>query len=412
MPNVRLIAVKILERWSEGEAFAQELVDREAAIHRLESRDTALLLNIVFTTLRHLRLLDRWIEKLTENKELESRVQWLLRSSLAQLMILEMSEHAVVNESVNLAGKAKGLVNAILRRTLREKSHWASWLHSLPLDLRYSHPKWLMKRWIAQFGENMIEPWFQWNQRPADLYFRVNTLHPNPLSQEDLSGFTPTAHPEFYRSPQVPKEWLLQGKVYVQDLSTATACQLLDPQPGDLVLDACAAPGGKTSLLAQMMHNQGSIWACDSQPKRLDKLAQNLERLHVSNSKILQQDWEYPLSKELSGTRFDKILLDVPCSNSGVIRRRVDVRWRLEPSHFEQLAALQRRIIQATVPLLKPGGTLVYSSCSMDDWENQEAIQQLQRDFPQLKLVEERKLLPWIDHVDGAYAAKFVLTEN
>ena len=215
------------------------------------------------------------------------------------------------------------------------------------------------------------------------------------------------AHPLSIKVRQVPFLWIVEGLCYVQDPSTLMAVDLLAPQPGDTVLDACAAPGGKTSYMAELMQNEGRITACDSSRPRLERLRENLSRLSVANTELRRIDWlTRPIPFEPES--FDRILVDAPCSNTGVIRRRVDVRWRLTPADFEQMPSRQRRILDAVFPLLKPGGTLVYSTCSLEPEENEQVAEAAAREIPGIKLVEMRRRQPQCDAIDGAFAAKFV----
>ncbi len=206
---------------------------------------------------------------------------------------------------------------------------------------------------------------------------------------------------------QPPREALSQGKCYVQDPSTAIACELLAPQPGESVLDACAAPGGKTALIAQLMNNEGRIVACDSSPKRIPRLQENLRRMRVAIARTFELDWTTSKGVPPWGAlRFDRILLDVPCSNTGVMRRRIDVRWRLKPETFAEMTVVQSQILRATLPLLKPGGALVYSTCSIDPEENERLVESVLRDLPEFQAGETRSSLPWRDGIDGAFATK------
>ena len=211
--------------------------------------------------------------------------------------------------------------------------------------------------------------------------------------------------PEF---PHVEKE-LEAGDGYVQDPSTAIACELLQPQPGETVLDACAAPGGKTSYIAELMENRGLLVACDRDSGRLRMLDENLSRLGVRNGKVVRQDWtKSPVAKEIfPKASFDRILVDAPCTNTGVMRRRVDLRWRLKPVDFARMQKRQIEIVRAVLPLLKPDGILVYSTCSIEAEENEEVVHELRRTMSTLQLEEERRMLPFTDHFDGAFAARF-----
>lgn len=406
--NTRALALDLLVTWEKGEEYAANLIDQAARRHQLSSRDTALLQALVFATLRHLLLLDHWLEQLCHNRHLEDRVHWQLRLGLAQLLLLDHAPHAAVNETVNLTqGKARPMVNAILRRALREKEQLLAEIPGLPLPERYSHPDWLVDRWLQHFGQDNTESLLEWNQQPAPTYLRLNELHPEPVSPE---GLTPAPVPGFYHTDNPPIEWLRHGQCYIQDPSTSHACRLLAPQPGELILDACAAPGGKSSLLAQMMQNQGRIIACDSSPRRLERLRDNLRRLHARIAEPLLQDWTKPFHPELRQleSRFDRILIDTPCSNTGVMRRRLDVRWRLEPTAFASMHQLQLQLTEAILSLLKSGGKLVYSTCSIDPDENDQVIQALLARHPELQLLETHSSLPWRDHTDGAFAALLI----
>jgi 16S rRNA (cytosine967-C5)-methyltransferase len=185
---------------------------------------------------------------------------------------------------------------------------------------------------------------------------------------------------------------------------------LLDPKPGERVLDACAAPGGKTAFLGELMTNKGIIVACDRDQGRIRTLQDNLERLDVGIARCTQHDWtsSNPRPDSVASSSFDRILVDAPCSNTGVMRRRVDLRWRLTPKDFLRMQGEQLRILRATIPLLKTEGVLVYSTCSIEPEENEEVARLIGQEFAFLILVEQVSLLPFRDGFDGAYAAKFV----
>jgi len=206
--------------------------------------------------------------------------------------------------------------------------------------------------------------------------------------------------PDFFRVTGAPNpDWLREGLIYIQDPSTSLACRLLDPKPGEEILDACAAPGGKTALLAALMNNEGRITATDNSPPRLEQLRENLQRLAVANTDVRLADWSVPGTAE-NFPKFDAILLDVPCSNSGVMRRRVDVRWRIQERDLARQATSQSALLDTAAKLLKPGGRLVYSTCSIDRAENEAVVES-----STLKIERSVSSLPWRDGFDGAFAA-------
>jgi 16S rRNA (cytosine967-C5)-methyltransferase len=410
-PNARRLALEALQEWERGQTFAHDLIGRYATRQALEPRDTALLQTLVLATLRHLSLLDHFASRLCDWERVEAKFRWTIRLGLVQLLVLEMAPHAAVNETVSIAGRIRTLVNAVLRRAQREREALLQEASQQPPAVRCSHPDWLVERWTRQFGKDHALALCEWNQKPAPVFFRINELHPAAPEADATHEFATAGEPRFYQADQPPRDWLAEGKCYVQDPSTALACTLLDPQPGDTVLDACAAPGGKAALLAQMMHNEGRLIACDSVPSRLTRLQENLRRLRVSCARVVEHDWLATRAVPWGALRFDRILLDAPCSNTGVMRRRVDVRWRLQPGVFAEMAALQMRLLAAVLPLLMPGGALVYSTCSLDAEENEQVVSAFLQQHPKLRCQEMKHSLPWQNHADGAFAARLTMVE-
>ncbi|MEO6785115.1 MAG: methyltransferase domain-containing protein, partial [Chthoniobacteraceae bacterium] len=302
-----------------------------------------------------------------------------------------------------------GLVNAILRRADRERTALAAALAAAPLAVRVSHPDVLLEKWTANFGADAALALAEWNNTPAPVLLRANTIKTTRDELlASLSGAEPHPfHPLALRAPRIPTEWLERGLCYVQDPSTFAACDMLDPQPGDIVLDACAAPGGKTTYLAALMRNEGTIIATDLWESRVVRLRGNCERLGTRNVRALVLD-TMKESEELQPRSFDRILVDAPCSNTGVIRRRVDVRWRLSEEDFLRMPAQQLALLRRCAGLLKSGGTLVYSTCSIEPEENEHVADEVARTIPGLRLDTTRHIRPWNDGVDGAFCAKFV----
>jgi 16S rRNA (cytosine967-C5)-methyltransferase len=407
--NSRQLALEALIEWEHGQFFALDIIDRLAKARGLDHRDTALMQTLVLCVLRNMTLLDHMLDQVCDNKRLERHVHWLLRLGAAQLLLLEMPPHAAVNETVSLAQKARGLVNAVLRRIEREKASLLAQIPTLPPEDRFSQPDWLIERWTKQYGSASATTLCEWNQTQAPTFVRLNQLQPAPDTIPETFEAMPSAPVGFYKVEQPPRDLLASGQCYVQDPSTAIACELLAPRPGDSVLDACAAPGGKTAYLAQLMQNQGTIVACDSSARRADRLKSNLKRMNVQIAQACTHDWTAESQPTTwQGGQFDRILVDVPCSNTGVMRRRVDVRWRLQPWSFRELIPLQQKILTATLALLKPGGSLVYSTCSLDGEENEGVVQSVLATMPGYAQTEQRESLPWRDGFDGAYAAKIV----
>jgi 16S rRNA (cytosine967-C5)-methyltransferase len=295
--------------------------------------------------------------------------------------------------------------------------------------LGWSHPEWLVQKWRQQFGDKSVHNLLAWNNTPPATFARVNALkfQSAPPAAPDAPKFADAgdllarwreekvdydfctrdwtgenlafelkAHPLLARLGSFHDGWF-----YVQDPSTLLAPAVLAPAPGDIVLDLCAAPGGKTTFLAQLMRNRGKITACDLDPTRLRLVRDNCARLGVQIVETVLPD-----SPALQAATFDRILVDAPCSNTGVLRRRVDLRWRIQLSEIERLRTAQLALLNRAAPRLRPGGVLVYSTCSLEPEENTEVVQRFLAAQPAFRLETQRQLLPFADQVDGAYVAR------
>jgi 16S rRNA (cytosine967-C5)-methyltransferase len=406
--HVRQAAVSALRAWAKGHDYAETLIDRHAHRRLLSSADRGLLQAILFGVLRNRRVLDHWIGILRQGK-VDPETRDVLRVGLVQLLILGIPEHAAVNETVE-SGKAsvRGLINAVLRRAVLSRKRLLDEIPDLPLPVAHSHPDWLYNRWKAAFGKSNAVKLMEWNNQPSLTYFRVNPLAP-PV--ETLPGTPIDGAPGFYQlDGPLPGSLLASGSIYIQDPATRHCVDLLDPQPGERILDACAAPGGKAFLIAAALGSAENLVCTDSNEKRLPRLQENLERLHAGKAAVSVHDWTKPAPEAWHGT-FDGILLDVPCSNTGVVRRRVDVRWRLQAPDVEKIALTQRKILENALPCLKPGGRLVYSTCSIEHEENLGQVEAFLADHPELRLVSTRDALPFRDHTDGAFAARIERAE-
>ncbi len=312
-----------------------------------------------------------------------------------------------MNETVSLCKKhEKGFVNAILRNAQRQKDEILADIKNWSLEDQYSQPEFLIERWTEQYGEEAAVSLCHWNNQPPKVYGRINSLAPDKEALARVRADTQAFllgedYPDFFVIEGPPNTfWLDEGLIYIQDPSTSRACSLLAPQPGESILDACGAPGGKAALLAAMRGNEGRLVATDNVETRLEQMQQNFNRLHLSDIEVTLADWAVESEEPLGGEKFDAILLDAPCSNTGVMRRRIDVRWRIQPRDFATSAKLQTTLIQNTAKALKPGGRLIYSTCSIDRVENEEVLE-----ASGMTVEKVVTSLPWQDGHDGAFAA-------
>lgn len=406
--NPRLCCLKALQRWETSREFADEVLHQALQRSGLNNVNRSFVTETFYGVIRNRSYLDFVIQRFRPTG-LDMPTRQVLRLGVYQLYKMRIPNHAAVYETVNIAGPARTLVNAVLRKTIADRDIILQQLEHAPAHIRYSHPEFLWQKWESRHGDKAAEQLCAWNNEPAKIYVRANRLRvtPGELMESFPAARTVEVHPDCLEVDHLPLSWISTGVGYVQDPSTLLACDLLDPKPGEVVLDACAAPGGKAGYMAQNMQNQGSLVACDYDKLRLARLEQNLIRLGVSNSTIVLFDW-LQHSSPFRPETFDAILVDVPCTNTGVIRRRSDVRWRLTPQDFPRMQHLQGRIVKATIQFLKSGGRLVYSTCSIEPEENESVVAYVDREVPELSFVESKTSMPIHDHLDGAFAALFV----
>ncbi len=409
MSPSRSLALACLRRWRTGTEFADKIVGDLFGPSGLGPADRAFALELFYGVLRNLTLLDFWIGQL-RSTHLDALSRDIVRLGFYQVLLIETADHAAVFETVQLASaRGRGLINALLRRALREKSALRASAAAQPLAVRFSEPEFLVAKWRQQFGETAVADLCRWNNQPAPVFARINPLRLTPAEfLEKYPGSALLAGQANFATLPEPGVALAKGDCYLQDPSTLLAGDLLAAAPGENVLDACAAPGGKSAYLAALMANQGTLVATDREAGRLERLRENLVRLGVGNAAVTLCDWTRP--GPFPERSFDKILVDVPCSNTGVMRRRVDVRWRLRPADFQRMPAQQLALLQNVAPLLKLGGALVYSTCSLEPEENEAVLERFLRAQSAFRLTTARKSLPFRDGFDGAYAARLELT--
>jgi len=399
--HVRQAAVSALRAWAKGHDYAETLVDRHAQRRMLSAPDRALLQAILFAVLRHRRVLDEWIGKLRQGK-LDADTRDVLRVGLCQILILNIPDHAAVNETVE-AGKTsvRPLINAVLRKAIVSREKLLEQLDDMSPAVLHSHPDWLFNRWRKAFGKQKAIAIMEWNNQPAETFFRLNPLAP---TDAEIPG-SPLDHaPNYFKlEGRIPSQLLAEGRLYIQDPATRHCVEMLAPKTGERILDACAAPGGKAFLIAATMGTGNGLVCTDSNEKRLPRLTENLGRLGIEVDEVSQHDWRQPAPERFHNT-FDAILLDVPCSNTGVVRRRVDVRWRLQASEIENLIGIQKEILRNALPCIKPGGRIVYSTCSIEASENIELVTEFAKEHG--LLIEKSTQITPVEHgTDGAFAA-------
>lgn len=414
----RRIAYEILERIDRERSYADILLDRALARGELSGPDRGFLPELVFGVLRRRGTLDHIISSCSSKviAKIERRVLNLLRLGLYQIFFLDrVPVSAAVDETVKLskavAPMASGFINAILRRAVRERESlpWPDRDKDLVayIAARHSLPCWLVEKWIIQLGVAETESLAAAMNETPRLTIRVNTLK---ISRENLLDRFRDEGVEVLATEYSPDGIRIlssvhpaalygfnEGLLTVQDESSQLASQFLSPLPGETVLDLCAAPGGKTTHLAQLMANRGLLLACDLDPRKFPRIEETARRLGISIIQTRSVDASHVLN-ELAERRFDRILVDAPCTGLGVLRRNPEAKWRLAGHDVERMARLQSAILRNASHLLADGGTLLYSTCSVSIEENEGVINDFLSENGDFMIEDLRTVLP--EHPD------------
>jgi 16S rRNA (cytosine967-C5)-methyltransferase len=406
--GARACAYAVVRRVFEHDAYADRAL--HAAAEGLAPRDRGLATRLAYGVVQRKATLDHVIERLARRPtaKLEPAVLAALRLGVLQLAFMDrVPAHAAVGESVELAKRhsrgGAGLVNAVLRRAVEEARPLIDALpDQTPEDaaLRHSHPLWIAEMWFEQLGPVAARALMEANNEPAEAAIRVNTLRttrtdlaqrlPVPAREAELlpEGLVLDAPFDAFASPL----WH-DGLFMPQSRAAQAVSRALDPQPGERVLDLCAAPGAKTTHLAALMRSDGHIDAVERHEGRAAALQRTATRMGAENVHVLVRDAAQPLQ----GT-YDRVLVDPPCSDLGTLASRPDARWRKQPQDVAQLAELQQRILERGAEVLRPGGVMVYSTCTISPRENEHQIAAFLGRHADFQLADMPSDLPVWDH--------------
>jgi 16S rRNA (cytosine967-C5)-methyltransferase len=412
-------AVKILNRVERSDAYLDRLLEAEMRSTEMNELDKGLMNEIVTGVIRWQAKLDWVLIGFFHGNftKAETNIKNALRVALYQILFLDKVPHsAAVNESVEFIKRLRGqkvadLVNAILRNILRNIDNIR---YPDPKEDRIqhlavieSHPYWLTKRWVERFGYDEAKMFLAANNRRPDLTLRVNRL------KIDFNYFLTQLEQhqvQFSRSPYLDffvrvrhlagiggSEMFRQGFFVVQDESAGLAVQLLDPKPGERVIDMCAAPGGKTTFIGELMKNVGEIVAVDKYETRLNLVRNACQRLGIANAHFIAGD-----AAEVKMPPADKVLVDAPCSGLGVLAKKPDAKWKREPEDILKLVTTQRSLLENAAAHTKPGGILVYSTCTTEPEENVELVHQFLASHPEFTLERASQFVkPELVHPEG-----------
>jgi len=412
--NVREIASEILHKVESQTAYADLLLDYHLRSDGLNDADRALLTELTYGTLRWRGKIDSQLVPFLNRSlaETDSFNRNLLRVTLYQLLFLDkIPAYAAVNEAVEIAKatqpRSAAFVNGVLRSFLRQlkKGGKASGIQSSAANLadEYSHPQWLVDRWREYFGDEQAKALMLASNQRTPLVVRANlgkTSREKLLAswhEQDIAAEPTAVSPQAIRLPTgVSIERLpgfTEGLFQVQSEASQLVSYLVGPASGDLILDACAAPGGKATHLAELIGDQGSIIAIDTSARGVERINQNAQRLGLGAIQTKCANASKTLPAKLAGP-YDRILVDAPCSGLGTLRSHPEIKWQRDNSDIARLCALQARILQSMTQHLKIGGVLVYSTCTLTVDENERVVEDFLRDNSRFELVDAARYLP------------------
>ena len=427
--NLRKCAVDVLIEVDQGSNFAREGLNALFEKNEFSQKDRAFLKELVYGCIRRRATLD-WITKhITMSKNITggSGILNLLRVGLYQLSYMDrVPDHAAVHETVEAAKKIfpqdrVNFVNAVLRQWIRKHKQMPLPDRKSEADhfmaISYSYPETIVKRWIQQYGVKQAEELFKMGNEIPRMVCRVNESKTScdeclkMLTEAGIKATVSTFHKDAViledKNPVSDIEAFREGFLQVQDEQAINVVDALAPSQGENIADICAAPGGKTCHIAQELGGSGSVFALDVSPEKTALISENVQRLGLTNVHLFQGD-----GRKLAGVfpinPVDKVLIDAPCSNTGVLRRRIEARWRFSPQKLQELTALQLELLEEASTILKPGGTLLYSTCSIEKEENEELVAQFLKKHSDYTLSEEKTNLPQSNGPDGGYWAKLV----
>lgn len=397
----RQLALETLRAIQRG-SYADVALERVLRASDLADRDRGLVTELVYGSVRQQRTLDALIGQFAKKPAHQQHpdIRLMLHLGLYQIRYLsQIPMNAAVSTTVDLAKQnglagLSGLVNGLLRQYIRQAGETD--VLQQPADLvtrigvEYSYPDWLVRLWLEQLGEAETRQLCQCLNHPPPIDLRINPLKTTLAEVEVAFQAAGVLVKRLPHHPQALRLMAHAGAIQalpgfadgwwtVQDASAQWVSHWLDPQPGELVIDACAAPGGKTTHMAELMGNRGQVLALDCTASRLRKLEQNLNRLGLSNIRVLQADSQH--CQDFRG-QADRVLVDAPCSGLGTLHRHADARWRQTPESIAALATLQYQILCNAATWVKPGGHLVYATCTLHPQENVGVIKQFLATHP------------------------------
>ncbi|MGD9581294.1 MAG: 16S rRNA (cytosine(967)-C(5))-methyltransferase RsmB [Vampirovibrionia bacterium] len=425
MSDPRLVALEAIIDILERDKFADDVLSSVLDKYELSKKDKALVTELVYGVTRYKLTLDFLLSKVCKKdlKSLSFKLKNILRLGAYQLEFTRIPAYAAVNSCVEITKqienvKQTSLVNGVLRGLIRKRNDIKfpkiSKTTDYALSIKYSHPKWLVKRWLDRYGLDSTISLLSYNNMPSQVTINVNTLKSdlNEVLKEledahicsNVSEISPNSL-KLGNPGQITKlPGYFDGHWFVQNEVSSLVVDILKPQQDDFVIDMCAAPGTKTIQIANYMNNTGRIIAIDTSKTRLKRVNENCYRLGATNIECVVDDARIFTLEE--GLLADKILVDAPCTNTGVFSKRADARWHRRPKDLAELRVTQAEILSNASKLLKSNGLIVYSVCSIEPEEGIEIINEFLKTNSDFILIDIKEFLP--DTLKNAFETKYV----
>lgn len=437
--NAREIAYKVLLDIEKNKNYSNMAINKHFKDVKLSNQDRGLATEIIYGVIENKYYIDYIIDKLSKVKtnKMEIYVKTLLRMGIYQIMFLNsISDYAAVNETVNLAkkknSKVSGFINGILRNVIRQKETIGAIKVKDDIDylaIKYSYDKWMIRNWMIHFGREFTEELLEANSQRPIIYLRTNTLKITrdelieKLEKQNIKASKVNVVDEAIKVENLKdienNPLYKEGLFTVQDISSMLVGKVMNPEENSLVLDVCSAPGGKTTHMATLMNNTGEVVSRDIYEHKLKLIKASCKRLNLTNVNVEEYD-AMKIDKDSIG-KFDYVLADVPCSGLGIIRRKPEIKYK-EKEEFRDLPPIQKKILENASKYVKKGGTLIYSTCTIQDSENIDVINeflQKNKNFELAPINEVKvdldnqekgymKIYPNVHEMDGFFISKLI----
>ena len=437
--KAREIAYKVLLDIEKNKNYSNMAINKHFKDVKMSNQDRGLATEIIYGVIENKYYIDYMIDKLSKVKtnKMEIYVKTLLRMGIYQIMFLNsISDYAAVNETVNLAkkknSKVSGFINGILRNVIRQKEEIGKVKTKDDVDylaIKYSYDKWMIRNWMIHFGKEFTEELLEANNERPNIYLRTNTLKITrdelikKLEKQNIKAEKVNVVEEAIKVEHLKdienNNLYKEGLFIVQDVSSMLVGKVMNPKENSLVLDVCSAPGGKTTHMATLMNNTGQVVSRDIYDHKLKLIKATSKRLGLTNVDVEEFDG-MKLDRE-SIAKFDYVLADVPCSGLGIIRRKPEIKYK-EKEEFRQLPPIQKKILENASKYVKVGGTLIYSTCTIQDSENIDVVNEFLQKNKNFELVpikevnvdlenQEKgymKIYPNVHNMDGFFISKLI----